>query len=577
MNKREVKMNKKGFTLVELLAVIVILAVILLMAVPNILGVIEKAKEDSFKASLKMVMKQVEYEMIQSGTASTNLELAYTTVGGVTTGTISELNIEKDISGSWNYTKSTRVVELTGVNNGEYVAATVNNTQTEEEMVVAKSDSIPAPDLVLNGDNSVTYDQGDTYNELGAVGTDFYGNDLAVTIDDSALDMNTAETYTVSYTVTSNGKTTTINREVIVEAVVSLNDPYISSGYYHAGVIKSDGTVWTWGRNNNGQLGNGTSTDSSVPVQASGLTNVIQLGLGSYISAALKDDGTVWVWGGGSYGSIGNGSTSTVYVPTQVPNLNDVKEITVGAYHILALKNDGSLWTWGRGDHGEMGDGSNNNRTTPYEITGINNIKFARANAYTTYVVTESGELYAWGLGGNGEIGNSSLGNVNTVTHVTSINNIEEIYTGYYSVFAKDTNGDVYAWGYNDQNNLGVGVGISQISTPTLVTSITDIKQIAGSINSTAAIKNDGTLWTWGSNGNGFIGDGTITSNTTPTEVTEVTNALMVDGNNDTLLLLKENGDVWTWGNNSHGQLGNGTTTNALFPIRGYNNMNIFE
>jgi hypothetical protein len=138
--------------------------------------------------------------------------------------------------------------------------------------------------------------------------------------------------------------------------------------------LKNDGTVWAWGYNGDGELGNGTNTDSNVPVPVSGLSGITAIAGGGYHSLALKNDWTVWAWGYNEYGQLGNGTNTDSNVPVPVSGLSGITAIAGGEYHSLALKNDWTVWTWGWNGYGQLGNGTNTDSNVPVQVSGLTGI-----------------------------------------------------------------------------------------------------------------------------------------------------------------------------------------------------------
>jgi alpha-tubulin suppressor-like RCC1 family protein len=135
--------------------------------------------------------------------------------------------------------------------------------------------------------------------------------------------------------------------------------------------LKSDGTVWAWGSNSDGQLGNGTTTDSSIPVQVSGLSDVIAVAAGSAHTIALKGSGTVWAWGSNSNGQLGNGTTTDSSTPVQVNGLSGMIAVAAGSAHTISAKGDGAVWAWGSNSNGQLGNGATTDSSTPIQVSGF--------------------------------------------------------------------------------------------------------------------------------------------------------------------------------------------------------------
>jgi hypothetical protein len=160
--------------------------------------------------------------------------------------------------------------------------------------------------------------------------------------------------------------------------------------------LKNDGTVWAWGRNDYGQLGNGTNTNSNLPVPVSGLSGVTDIAGGFYHSLALKNDWTVWAWGYNNDGELGNGTNTNSNVPVQVvtslggPALSGITDIAGGGLHSLALKSDGTVWAWGRNSEGELGKGTNTNSKVPVQVSGLTGVTAIAGGGYHSLAIYPS-------------------------------------------------------------------------------------------------------------------------------------------------------------------------------------------
>jgi alpha-tubulin suppressor-like RCC1 family protein len=158
-------------------------------------------------------------------------------------------------------------------------------------------------------------------------------------------------------------------------------------------MIKSNGTVWGWGSNNYGQLGNGTTATSSVQTQVSGLTNAVSVAAGASHTLALKSDGTVWSWGYNSNGQLGDGTTVNKSTPVQVSGLSGAVSVAAGGNTSYAIKSDGTVWAWGYNNYGQLGDGTAVAKTTPVQVTGVTNNEFVVNSADSFRTIVNMGEV----------------------------------------------------------------------------------------------------------------------------------------------------------------------------------------
>jgi alpha-tubulin suppressor-like RCC1 family protein len=334
--------------------------------------------------------------------------------------------------------------------------------------------------------------------------------------------------------------------------------------------------LWTWGAGGTGRLGNGTTTGSiSTPVTTfAGGTNWKQVSAGDAHTAAIKTDGTLWTWGTGISGRLGNGATSgNRSTPvTTFAGGTDWKQVSSGLQHMAAIKTDGTLWIWGNGVNGRLGTSDNSpNRSTPVTtFAGGTDWKQVSAGTDNTAAIKTDGTLWIWGLVSGGRLGNALvIGAVSTpITTFAGGTNWKQVSCGDGHTAAIKTDGTLWTWGVGGSGRLGNAV-TTNVSTPvTTFAGGTDWKQVSAGILHTAAIKTDGTLWTWGNGLNGRLGDATLTNASTPvTTFAGGTNWKQVSSGTAHTAAIKTDGTLWTWGNGGSGRLGDATTTNVSTPV----------
>jgi RHS repeat-associated protein len=338
-------------------------------------------------------------------------------------------------------------------------------------------------------------------------------------------------------------------------------------------VRKSDGTVWGWGYNGNGQLGNGTTTNSTIPVQATGLSGATTVASGAYFTLAIKSDGTVWAWGDNTFGQLGNGTTADSHVPVQTNNLSGVTAVSAGHYHSLALKSDGTVWAWGRNDSGQLGNGTTTNASAPVKVSNLTGVVTVAAGGDYSLALKSDGTVWAWGANTYGQLGNNSSKSssvpvqVRNLTAVVRISAAPPIAAGYEHSLAVKSDGTVWAWGYNANGQLGNGTTKNSL-VPVQVKNLTGATGVAAGAYHSLAVKSDGTVWAWGYNFDGELGNGTTTNSSLPLQVPNLTGVSTVAAGDFTSYVLKSDGSVWDWGYNGDSELGNGGTTNSNVPVQ---------
>lgn len=379
---------------------------------------------------------------------------------------------------------------------------------------------------------------------------------------------------------------------------VTATGPTIAAGTDHAVALKLDGSLWTWGSNRYYQLGyTATSTCSVIGASGSGsqyscsmLPTLVGSGYsavaaGNDFTVALKSDGSLWSWGSNFWGQLGNGPPA--FTPMNIPiNIfpapvligDGYSAVAAGLSHTVALKSDGTLWSWGYNDYGQLGHASNwscafgpNNTTplncsmSPVQVDGVYSAVAAGGNS--TLALKSDGSLWTWGSNANGQLGYSTTITCGPFASTCSLtptrvgNGYSAMAEGGSFTLAVKSDGSLWAWGgaglvgdgTNTQRNSPIQIGSS------------GYKAVAAGGANGYALKADGTLWAWGRNGYGEMGNGnTIPGYWALTPIQIGSGYIGVAAGGDFAVALKADGGLWTWGLNSSGQLGYATTTTCL-------------
>ncbi len=339
----------------------------------------------------------------------------------------------------------------------------------------------------------------------------------------------------------------------------------------HTVYAKRDGTLWAWGNNGDGQLGDGTTTSRSTPVKITGMTNVKSVAAGYDHTAVLTTDGKVFTWGNNSNGQLGDGSTTGRTAPVQVTgaDISNIGAIAAGYKYTIALRNDGTVWTWGYNNKGQLGNNTQTDSHVPLQVAALaGSVMTAIAAGYDhVLAVRNDRAVLAWGNNSSGQIGNDTTTDSPVPVRVSNLSTVSDVAAGNLYSLALLTDGSVRAWGHNALGELGDGTTTNR-STPVQVINLAAAAGIAAGYDHAVARLKDGTVWTWGDNSNGQLGDNSTTGRTNPLQVPALSGSVAVAaGQDDTLALLKNGDAFWSWGWNFTGQLGDGTMTERWLPV----------
>ena len=359
--------------------------------------------------------------------------------------------------------------------------------------------------------------------------------------------------------------------------------PAVSGGTDYTLALKSNGTVWSWGENRSGQLGDGSTMNRLRPVPVSGLSDITAVSAGESHSLAIGSNGIVWAWGSNTYGQLGNGTTSQSFIPVQVSELSGVTAVAALDTASLALKSDGTVWAFGENFQGQLGNGTNTDSMLPIQVMNLTNVKAIAAAGDHCLALKTDGTVWYWG-----DTLNGSVSKYSTPVRMNELSDVAAVSLGAHSAAVLKNDGTVWTWGTNWQGQLGTGdLPEKRTGVPVQVEGVSDVKTISTKGWHTVVQKNDGSVWGWGYNEYGQLGNSDNADSTIPVKMNNILSpALSVAGVYHSVIL-KNDGNVWTCGRNEAfgrgiGALGDGSTVNRneLVQVIGENSekmLNLFS
>ncbi len=334
--------------------------------------------------------------------------------------------------------------------------------------------------------------------------------------------------------------------------------------------LPSNSVAVSWGANQYGQLGNGAGFGSALYGGVVGLSGVTQVAAGWGHGLALTSGGSVWAWGAGSAGELGDGSTAGSPVPVQVPGPTGVTQIAAGDGFSVALTSDGSVWAWGDNQDGQLGDGSFTGSDVPVQVAGLTGVTQIGAGTAFGLALRSDGTVWAWGAGRSGELGDGTTADSTVPVQVTGLSRVTQIAAGGSFAMAARTQGfigtltSVWTWGDNQFGELGDGTQVPR-STPEEVSGIgvPSVLQIVAGQEYSMVLGSDGSVWAWGADYDGQLGNAaTYALQDRPVETIGMDSGITrISAGVNHVLALRSDGTVIAWGDDSSGEIGNGTTS----------------
>lgn len=369
--------------------------------------------------------------------------------------------------------------------------------------------------------------------------------------------------------------------------IITVNGPYVevAAGGSHSLARKSDGTLWAWGRNLFGQLGDGTRTDRTTPtpVAVAGTSKAPAAGpisAGDFHSVAIHAaDSTMYAWGSNQNGRLGDGKTPDLFLPTKVGSLT-WSVLSAGGGHTVGVKKDFTLWAWGRNSDGQLGVGNIEDKNLPTAVLpAIKTWKGAAAGANHTLAFKDlvtgcTSNVWTWGSDAQGQLGLSAAGAKTVPTCVVFPGSFvaSAVAAGQAHSLAIGPGNSIWTWGDNTYGQLGRSAtdnlpGQVCFSTP-CTKDDNDWRAVAAGADHNLALRSDGSLWAWGYNEFGQLGDETSSPSATPIRIGDATDWVAIAAGKYFSFAIKANGTLWAWGRNQEGQLGNGASGLSAAPLR---------
>jgi len=331
-----------------------------------------------------------------------------------------------------------------------------------------------------------------------------------------------------------------------------------------------DRPLYSWGWNGAGELGLNDRSPRSSPTQVGASVTWLTAYAGTYCSFAKKSDGALWSWGNNPYGQLGQGNTVSRSSPVQIGSLTNWSTVS-GKEHIHAIKTDGTLWSWGYVLYGALGDNTLTNKSSPVQIGSLTTWSKISTGWWHSLAIKTDGTLWSWGYNAQGSIGDGTTINRSSPVQVGALTTWLNAGGGNYHSAATKTDGTLWSWGRNNYGQLGQNIDTAiKRSSPVQVGALTTWLNVVCGAYNTLALKTDGTIWSWGYNNAGQVGDGTTINRSSPVQIGSLSNWSFINSSalGSRCFIANSSGQIFAFGENGAGSLGTGNTVNYSSPVQ---------
>ncbi|MCU0328968.1 MAG: hypothetical protein MUE53_08255, partial [Chitinophagales bacterium] len=346
----------------------------------------------------------------------------------------------------------------------------------------------------------------------------------------------------------------------------------LKAGLEHTMLLRYDGTVVNWGDNGHGEVGRGQLNSGILPGNLNSDKNWYKINSGNYTSFLFKTNGTYWACGINVFGHLGgNNSTAKIFIPTNYTNLNNFITIESRGHHTLGIKHDSTLWVWGHNQFGQLGKGvSSPFDSTPAQITSLNKVLKVFPGFDNSFVLKSDSSLWAFGRNAFGGLGDGSEIDKFSPVLIDNNKNIKKVSSGLFHSILLRTNGTIWSTGRNIQGELGNNTYVNKTNFNQigLNTDWVDISTGNEFFGHTLAKKNNGSIWAWGYNQYGQLGDGSLINRNNPVQIGNQSDWDLISAGGYFSVATKNDGSVWAWGRNNKYQLGSGNNKDTFLPFQ---------